>query len=86
MRESGDYEPILQLTEIGRWVLAEAPPPAIRHWLSLTTFMDTLDVATLSGDVLGTIFERLIAPERRRAMGQHYTQPRLARSMAASGC
>jgi len=85
MAESGDYESILALTKIGEWVLKEAPQPAIQHWLALSAFVEQLDVSELTGDVLGTIFERLISPERRRAMGQHYTQPRLARSMAKWG-
>src|SRR5665648_93079 len=85
MAESGDYESILRLTLMGKWVLAQAPVNAIQLWLSLFSFIEQLDASQLSGDVLGTIFERLISPERRRAMGQHYTQPRLARSMAAWG-
>lgn len=85
MAESGDYESILSLTVVGRWVLQEAPQPAIQHWLALLAFVQQLDVSELTGDVLGTIFERLISPERRHAMGQHYTQPRLARSMAMWG-
>lgn len=84
-RMSGDYEPILQLSEIARWVLAKAPNEVVPHWLSLLSFVDRLDVSAISGDVLGSIFERLNSPERRRAMGQHYTQPRLARAMAEWG-
>ena len=84
-RESGDYEPILVLSPIARWVLENAPDQTLRHWLSLLSFVDRLDVASLAEDVLGSIFERLNSPERRHDMGQHYTQPRLARLMAQWG-
>lgn len=84
-RESGDYESILRLSNIGDWVLRSAPATTVRHWRSLLVFAERLDLERVSGDILGSIFERLISPERRREMGQHYTQPRLARSMAAWG-
>ncbi|MDO8502752.1 MAG: N-6 DNA methylase [Gemmatimonadaceae bacterium] len=79
---TGDYESILRLSAVGNWVLRHATADAVRHWNALLAFVDRLDLANLSSDVLGSIFERLISPERRREMGQHYTQPRLARSMA----
>jgi hypothetical protein len=82
---SGDYETILQLTVLGKWVLSSTLSEAIPHWRALLAFIDRLDVSEISSDVLGSIFERLISPERRHEMGQHYTQPRLARSMAKWG-
>lgn len=82
---SGDYEPILRLSSGARWVLMSAPPPAVTNWLVLFSFLEQLDMSSIEGDVLGTIFERLISPERRRQLGQHYTQPRIARSMAKWG-
>lgn len=85
VRESGDYQPILELSIIAEWAMRDAPEAALAHWRSLFAFVEQLEVASTSGDVLGTIFERLIAPERRHEMGQHYTQPRLARAMAHWG-
>jgi N-6 DNA Methylase len=82
---SGDYQSILTLSSIGDWVLREAEADATRHWIATVQFIDSLEVGALTGDVLGTIFERLISPDRRHELGQHYTQPRLARSMAAWG-
>ena len=82
---TGDYLTILRLSPVGDWVLAEAPATSIGHWRSLLSFIDRLDLSELEGDVIGSIFERLITPERRHEMGQHYTQPRLARSMAQWG-
>lgn len=85
MRVSGDYQPILMLSAIAKWVLDEAPAHSVAHWTALIGFVDGLDVTSISEDILGSIFERLNSPERRREMGQHYTQPRLARCMAQWG-
>jgi hypothetical protein len=82
VHQSGDYESILSLSPIADWVLAQAPDHVVRQWNSLIDFVDQLDVTSLSSDVLGTIFERLISPHRRHEMGQHYTQPRLASAMS----
>jgi hypothetical protein len=82
---SGDYKPILVLSPIGEWVLKFAPVDSVAHWLALFDFIERLDVDLVSTDILGTIFERLISPERRHDLGQHYTQPRLARAMAKWG-
>ena len=80
--QSGDYESILSLSPIADWVTAQAPEHVVQQWNSLMSFVDRLDVTSLDSDVLGTIFERLISPHRRHEMGQHYTQPRLARAMS----
>lgn len=82
---SGDYKPILVVSEIAEWVLRNAPEEAMPHWWELLAFIERLDVDLVTGDILGTIFERLISPERRHDLGQHYTQPRLARAMAHWG-
>ncbi|MDM2208047.1 N-6 DNA methylase [Mycobacteroides abscessus] len=82
---SGDYKPILVVSEIAEWVLGNAPEEAMPHWWELLAFIERLDVDLVTGDILGTIFERLISPERRHDLGQHYTQPRLARAMARWG-
>lgn len=82
---SGDYKPILVVSEIAEWVLGHAPDDAMPHWWELLAFIERLDIDLVTGDILGTIFERLISPERRHDLGQHYTQPRLARTMARWG-
>lgn len=82
---SGDYKPILVVSEIAEWVLGHAPEEAMPHWRELLAFIERLDIDLVTGDILGTIFERLISPERRHDLGQHYTQPRLARAMARWG-
>lgn len=85
VRLSDDYETILVPSAIAEWVLKQAPDHSVRQWVALLGFVDNLDVASISEDVLGSIFERLNSPERRHEMGQHYTQPRLARCMAQWG-
>ena len=85
VRVSGDYKPILVISDVARWVLDHAPVDAVGHWNALLVFVDHLDLGEISSDILGSIFERLISPDRRRELGQHYTQPRLARAMAAWG-
>lgn len=82
---TGDYKPILVISDIAQWVIAEAPASALAHWMALFDFTERLDLHLISSDILGTIFERLISPERRHDLGQHYTQPRLARAMAKWG-
>lgn len=80
--QSGNYESILSLSPIADWVLTHAPDHVVQQWNSLINFVDRLDVTSIDSDILGTIFERLITPHRRHEMGQHYTQPRLARAMS----
>lgn len=82
---TGDYKPILVISDVAQWVLAVSPSDAMPHWMALFDFVERLDLHLVSSDILGTIFERLISPERRHELGQHYTQPRLARAMARWG-
>lgn len=85
VRISGDYKPILVIGDVADWAVASGPPPVRQHWLALFDFIERIDVNAISSDILGGIFERLISPERRHDLGQHYTQPRLARAMARWG-
>lgn len=82
IHESGDYEPIFQLSPAGKWVLCHGSTPVLQQWRDLFAFVEALDFTQVSSDVIGTIFERLISPERRHAMGQHYTDPRIAQAMS----
>lgn len=81
MRSTGDYESIFQLTPAARWVLKMARAEGVAFWQALLAFVSRIDSKSLTSDVLGSVFERLISPERRHQMGQHYTQPRLAQAM-----
>lgn len=78
---SGDYEPIFQLSPIARWCLRSGGAPVLQHWKNLAGFIDQIDFSSVTSDILGSIFERLISPERRHSMGQHYTAARVAASM-----
>ncbi|YAL82471.1 HsdM family class I SAM-dependent methyltransferase [Dermacoccaceae bacterium W4C1] len=82
---SGDYKPILVIDGMASWVIAASSSDVVYHWIALFDFIDRLDLSAVTTDILGTIFERLISPERRHELGQHYTQPRLARAMAKWG-
>jgi hypothetical protein len=80
--KTGDYDTIFGLSVIARWVLQNGGHPVLMHWKQLFSFVELLDFGAVTAEVIGAIFERLISPERRRDMGQHYTQSRLARSMS----
>ncbi len=82
---TGDYKPILVISDVAQWVLYTSPSEALPHWMALFDFVEKLDLHLVSSDILGTIFERLISTERRHELGQHYTQPRLAKAMARWG-
>lgn len=79
---TGDYDTIFELSPSASWSVANGGKPVLERWKELLSFVELLDVEQLESDVIGGIFERLISPERRRAMGQHYTQTRIARSMS----
>lgn len=80
-KASGDYETIFGLSPAATWLLKGATGPSLDHLKDLLNFVEQLNFASVTSEVIGTIFERLISPERRRDMGQHYTQPRVARSI-----
>lgn len=79
---SGDYETIFGLSPAAEWVLSHGGGPVLQQWRNLFDFVEQLDFTIVSSDVIGSIFERLISPERRHAMGQHYTDARIAQSMS----
>lgn len=78
---AGDYDTIFELSPIAQWVLAHGGEPVLRQWQALFAFVEQLDFTSVTSDVIGSIFERLISPERRHAMGQHYTDARVASSI-----
>ena len=83
--KSGDYETIFDLSPAAEWALANGGGPTLAHWKELFSFIDGINFSRVTTDVIGSIFERLISPERRHEMGQHYTDSRIARSMSAWG-
>lgn len=83
IRASGDYETIFSLSPAAQWVLSRGDSGVLQQWKDLFEFVDQLDFTAVSSDVIGAIFERLIGPERRHTMGQHYTDARIARSITA---
>ncbi len=82
IRSSGDYETIFSLSPAAHWVLSHGGSDVLQQWKDLFDFVEQLDFSAVSSDVIGSIFERLISPERRHAMGQHYTDSRIAASMS----
>jgi hypothetical protein len=81
IHDSGDYETIFKLSPAAQWTLSHGGAPVLHQWKDLFDFVEQLDFTKVTSDVIGSIFERLISPERRHAMGQHYTDARVARSM-----
>ena len=65
LRDDSATQPNCQARPDKRW---RASPRALK---GLIAFVGQLDFTTVTSDVIGSIFERLISPERRHAMGQH---------------
>lgn len=72
-RFTGDYETVFE-GEFGDSIpfVSDA---AVRTWRQLIRALDRYDFATIPLDIIGAMYERLIAPEERHRFGQHYTQP-----------
>jgi len=79
--QSGDYETIFGLSPAATWALSRGGDDVLQHWKDLFDFLEQVDFTAVSSDIIGPIFERLISPERRHEMGQHYTDARIASSM-----
>ena len=77
-RESKDYETIFGFDrqDFGIQIpfLSNA---AVDGWRSVLEHVDKFDFTKLDYDVIGRIFERLIAPEERHKFGQYYTRPEI---------
>lgn len=77
-RESRDYETIFGFDrrDFGIQIpfLSDA---AVNGWRSVLEHVDKFDFTKLDYDVIGRIFERLIAPEERHKFGQYYTRPEI---------
>jgi len=74
VRVSGDYEPLFYPYERD-WaaLLVFRPPQAIEAWRSVLRAVEGYDFSSVSSDIVGRIFQRLISPEERHRFGQHFT-------------
>jgi type I restriction-modification system DNA methylase subunit len=77
-RTSNDYETVFGFdrTDFGNQIpfLSNA---AVDGWRGVLDHVDKFDFTQLDYDVIGRIFERLIAPEERHKYGQYYTRPEI---------
>lgn len=73
---TGDYETVFgeDFQNIGARIPFYSDD-AVDHWRDLTDDIHRFDFSKLDFEVIGRIFERLIAPEERHKYGQHYTRP-----------
>ena len=70
---TGDYETIFRGDELDE--MPFLTDDAVPAWRGLLEDIDGFDFTELDYDLIGPIFERLIAPEERHRWGQHYTKP-----------
>ena len=77
---TGDYETIFYPEpEGGDWAgpLIFSNENARDAWISVLDNLRPFNFTTINSDILGAIFQRLIAPEERHKFGQHYTNEEL---------
>ncbi len=74
--ESGDYETLL-FPEKHDWANDQvfAPDGAVDAWRGFLRGIEAVDFREVSADVVGLIFQKLISPEERYRLGQHFTGP-----------
>ncbi|MBM4037227.1 MAG: hypothetical protein FJ290_01825 [Planctomycetes bacterium] len=76
VRVSGDYEPLFH-PRAGEhdWgsMLLFKPAEAVAAWSSVLRAVEGYDFSSVSSDIVGRIFQRLISPEERHRYGQHFT-------------
>jgi type I restriction-modification system DNA methylase subunit len=74
--ESGDYETLL-FPEEHDWANDQvfAPDGAIDAWRGFLRGIEAVDFRDVPADVVGLIFQKLISPEERHRLGQHFTGP-----------
>lgn len=82
-KQTGDYETIFGLSDAAKWALGYESGSLRALWMELFEALDGIRFEEVNSEILGVIFERLISADQRQAMGQHYTQTRLARAMTA---
>ena len=76
---TGDYETVFgeSHSAFGETIPFKADA-AIPHWRGLLEQIHKFDFSKLDYEVIGNIFERLIAPEERKKYGQYYTRVEVA--------
>jgi type I restriction-modification system DNA methylase subunit len=75
-KESRDYETLLFPGERD-WAndLVFSPDGAVDAWKGFLRGIETIDFSEVPADVVGLIFQKLISPEERHRLGQHFTGP-----------
>ena len=75
-RDSGDYETIFGFDRKDFGIqIPFLSTAAVDGWRDVLDHVDKFDFTKIDYDVIGRIFERLIAPEERHKFGQYYTRP-----------
>jgi hypothetical protein len=74
--ESGDYETLLFPDEHD-WANDQvfSPDGAVDAWRGFLRGIEAVDFRDVPADVVGLIFQKLISPEERHRLGQHFTGP-----------
>ena len=74
--ESGDYETLL-FPEEHDWANDQvfSPEGAVDAWRGFLRGIDAVDFRDVPADIVGLIFQKLISPEERHRLGQHFTGP-----------
>ena len=74
--ESHDYETLLFPGERD-WAndLVFTPDGAVDAWRGFLCGIEAIDFRDVPADVVGLIFQKLISPEERHRLGQHFTGP-----------
>src|SRR5260370_3615999 len=74
--ESGDYETLL-FPEEHDWANDQvfSPAGAVDAWRGFLRGIEAVDFRDVPADVVGLIFQKLISPEERHRLGQHFTGP-----------
>lgn len=70
---TGDYETVFVFDEVCQWALTSQG--SCLGWVQVLELLEHFQLETISYDVLGRLFERLIDPHERYEWGQHYTSP-----------
>jgi hypothetical protein len=70
---SGDYETLFEWDQEAEYALLS--DEAVPGWRRVLEHLAVFDLANVSYDVIGRLFERLIDPMERYRWGQHYTNP-----------
>jgi type I restriction-modification system DNA methylase subunit len=74
--ESGDYETLL-FPGTPDWANDQVfnPDGAVDAWRGFLRGIEAIDFRDVPADVVGLIFQKLISPEERHRLGQHFTGP-----------